>query len=132
MRIFVTAVLVLGLVCLTSEAFAESAEMKSVLGSVDTAKMKNLNRISLGLYQSLSMTRAKAPSSMNASLKSAAVGVNAEEKFHIEHAALTNGRMTTKVGRNASRLHSNAIDNSVEAEFTSNPTPSNAKMNKLH
>jgi hypothetical protein len=137
MRPFVLfAVVALSLGSFTGAALAEPAGVKSDSPAIQAAKAKSLNRMSLGLYRSLRVTRSGTTTTLNASLKSNAQGAVNEQKLNVQRAALTNRSMPSNVARSANPkpLQSlTAADANYGAMGLSPASvPNAARMNKLH
>jgi hypothetical protein len=129
------AVVTLSLGSLTGAALAEPAGVKSDSPVIQAAKANSLNRMSLGVYRSLRVSRTSAPSALNASLKSNAQGAVTDQKLNVQRAALTNRKMTSNVARaaNAKPLQSLTADDADYGAMGLAPTsvPNTARMNKL-
>jgi hypothetical protein len=128
------AVVTLSLASLTGAALAEPAAVKSDSAAMQAAKAKSLNRMSVGVYRSLRVTRSSAATAMNASLKSNAQGAVNDQKLNVQRAALTNRKMTSNVARAANpTLQSlTAADANYGAMGLSPASvPNTARMNKL-
>lgn len=136
MRPFVLfAVVTLGLGSLAGAALAEPpAGVKSDSPAIQAAKAKSLNRMSVGVYRSLRVSRTSGATAMNASLKSNAQGAVNDQKLNVQRAALTNRKVPSSVARSANSqpLQSLTADGNYGAMGLS-PTsvPSAARMNKL-
>ena len=68
------AIMTLSLGSLTGAALAEPPAVKSNSAVMQAAKAKSLNRMSVGVYRSLRVSRSSAATALNASLKSSAQG----------------------------------------------------------
>lgn len=128
------AIMTLSLGSLTGAALAEPPAVKSDSGAMQAAKAKSLNRMSVGVFRSLRMSRSSAPTALNASLKSTAQGVT-DQKLNAQRAALTNRKMPSNVARSAHRpqLQSLTADDADYEAMGLAPTsvPNTARMNKL-
>jgi hypothetical protein len=102
---------------------------------MQAAKAKSLNRMSVGVYRSLRVTRSSTATAMNASLKSSAQGTVTDQKLNVQRAALANRKMTPNVARSANPkpLQSlTAADANYGAMGLSPASvPNTARMNKL-
>lgn len=130
------AVVTLSLGSLAGAALAEPAAVKTDSAAMQAAKAKSLNRMSVGVYRSLRVTRSSTATAMNASLKSNAQGTVNDQKLNVQRAALTNRKMTSNVARSANPkpLQSlTAADANYGAMGLSPASvPNTARMNKLH
>ena len=128
------ATITLSLGSLTGAALAEPPAVKSNSAAMEAAKAKSLNRMSVGVFRSLRMSRSSAPTALNASLKSTAQGVT-DQKLNVQRAALTNRKMPSNVTRSAHRpqLRSLTADDADYGAMGLAPTsvPNTARMNKL-
>jgi hypothetical protein len=128
------AVVTLSLASLAGAALAEPAAVKSDSAAMQAAKAKSLNRMSVGVYRSLRVTRSSAATAMNASLKSNAQGAVNDQELTVQRAAFTNRKMTSNVARSANpKLQSlTAADANYGAMGLSPASvPNAARMNKL-
>jgi len=129
------AIMTLSLGSLTGAALAEPAAVKSDSAAMQAAKAKSLNRMSVGVYRSLRVTRSSTATAMNASLKSSAQGAVTDQKLNAQRAALANRKMTPNVARSANPkpLQSlTAADANYGAMGLSPASvPNTARMNKL-
>jgi hypothetical protein len=128
------AVVTLSLASLTGAALAEPAAVKSDSAAMQAAKAKSLNRMSVGVYRSLRVTRSSAATTMNASLKSNAQGAVNDQKLNVQRAALTNRKMTSNVARAANpKLQSLTAADANYGAMGLSPAavPNTARMNKL-
>jgi hypothetical protein len=129
------AVVTLSLASLAGAALAEPPAVKSDSAAMQAAKAKSLNRMSVGVYRSLRVTRSSAATAMNASLKSNAQGAVNDQKLNVQRAALTNRKMPSNVTRSAHRpqLQSLTADDADYGAMGLAPTsvPNTARMNKL-
>ena len=128
------AAMTLSLGSLTGAALAEPPAVKSNSAAMEAAKAKSLNRMSVGVFRSLRMSRSSAATALNASLKSTAQGVT-DQKLNVQRAALTNRKMPSNVTRSAHRpqLQSLTADDADYGAMGLAPTsvPNTARMNKL-
>jgi hypothetical protein len=135
MRPFVLlAIVTVSLGSLSGAALAEPpAGVKSDSPALQAAKANSLNRMSLGLYRSLRVSRTSGATALNASLKSAAPGAVVDQKLSVERAALANRQITSSAARSASQqLQPLAAANYGAMGLSPAPVPNAARMNKLH
>ena len=129
------AIMTLSLASLTGAALAEPAGVKSDSPVLQAAKAKSLNRMSVGVYRSLRVSRSSAATALNASLKSSAQGTMTDQKLNVQRAALTNRKMTSNVARSANPkpLQSLTAADANYGAMGLSPTsvPNTARMNKL-
>jgi hypothetical protein len=128
------AIMTLSLGSLTGAALADPPAVKSDSAAMQNAKAKSLNRMSVGIYRSLRVSRSSTATALNASLKSTAQGVT-DQKLNVQRAALTNRKMTSNVARSAhpQQLQSLTATDADYGAMGLAPTsvPNAARMNKL-
>lgn len=127
------AIVTLSLWSLTGAAVAEPAAVKTDTAAMQAAKAKSLNRINVGVYHSLRVSRTSGATAINASLKSNAQGVANEQRLNVQRAALTNRKVPSSVARSANpKLQSLTADANYGAMGLSpESVPNAARMNKL-
>jgi hypothetical protein len=130
------ATVTLSLGWLTSAAMAEPAAVKTDSAAIEAAKATSLNRMSLGVYRSLRVSRTNTATALNASLKSAASGaaVDPEQKLGIERDSFTNRKMTSNSANRSVQPQLQSLNNAEFATMglSSAAVPDTARMNKLH
>ena len=126
------AIMTLSLGSLTGAALAEPAAVKSDSAAMQAAKANSLNRMSLGVYRSLRVSRSSTATALNA--KSTAQGAVTDQKLNAQRAALTNRKMTSNVARSANPkpLQSLTAANYGAMGLSPASVPNTARMNKLH
>ena len=127
------ATVTLSLGWLTS-AVAEPAAVKTDSAANEAAKASSLNRMSLGVYRSLRVSRTNTV--LNASLKSAAQGaaVDPQQTLGIERASFANRQMPSNSVNRSAKPQLQSLNSAEFATMGLSPSavPDTARMNKLH